>query len=151
VTYNFIAERCADLPVEHWCRVMKWSRSAFFSWRQRQASPTIKMADDAELGELIAKIHDQSFGTYGRSRITAELRLGLGRRVNHKRVARLMGEQGLQGVTRRRLRGCTRRRFTNPAATIWRTASSVPTVSTGCGYKTSPNTALAKAGSIWRW
>ncbi len=44
------------------------------------------MLDDADLGELIAKIHDQSHGVYGRSRVTAELRLGLGRRVNHKRV-----------------------------------------------------------------
>ena len=114
VTYTFNAERCADLPVEHCCRVMKVSRSAFFAWRQRQANPTIKMADDAELAELIAKIHGQSFGTYGRQRVTAELRLGLGQRVNHKRVARLMREQDLQGITRRRLRGCTRSRVTDP-------------------------------------
>ncbi len=101
MTYTFIAERCADLPVGHCCRVMEVSRSAFFAWRHRQANPTAKMADDADLTELIAKIHDQSFGTYGRPRVTAELRLGLGRRVNHKRVARLMREHGLQGVTRR--------------------------------------------------
>jgi putative transposase len=65
---------------------MKESRSAFFAWRHRQANPTVKMADDADLAELIAKIHDQSFGTYGRPRVTAELRLGLGRRMNHKQV-----------------------------------------------------------------
>ena len=69
----------------------------------RQANPTVKILDDAELGDLVAKIHDQSFGTYGVPRITAELRLGLGRQVNHKRVARLMRERGLQGVTRRRI------------------------------------------------
>jgi hypothetical protein len=34
--------------------------------------------------------------------VTAELRLGLGRDVNHKSVERLMRERGLQGVTRRR-------------------------------------------------
>jgi putative transposase len=115
MTYTFIAEHCADLPVGHCCRVMKVSRSAFFAWRHRQANPTAKMADDADLTELIAKIHDQSFGTYGRPQVTAELRLGLGRRVNHKRVARLMREHGLQGVTRRRRsRGCTRSRGTDP-------------------------------------
>jgi putative transposase len=42
--------------------------------------------------------------------VTAELQLGLGREVNHKRFDRLMREEGLQGVTRQRLRGCTRSR-----------------------------------------
>ena len=109
--YTFIDQACSDLPVEQCCRVMKVSRSAFFAWRQRQANPTAKMADDADLAELIARIHDQSHGTYGWPRVTAELRLGLGREVNHKRVQRLMAEQGLQGVTRRRrTKGCTRSR-----------------------------------------
>ena len=39
----------------------------------------------------------------------AELRLGLGVRVGRKRVEQLMRAQGLQGVTRRRRRGTTRR------------------------------------------
>ena len=85
--YAFIAERCADLPVDACCRAMKVSRSAFYAWRHPQANPTARMLADAELGELVVKIHDQCFGTYGWRRVTAELRLGLGREVNHKRVA----------------------------------------------------------------
>ncbi len=47
--------------------------------------------------------------------MTAELRLGLGRQVNHKRVERLMRERRLTGVTRRRrTKGCTRSRATDP-------------------------------------
>lgn len=73
------------------------------------------MPDDADLGDLVGKIHDQSFGTYEWWRVTAELRLGLGCEVNHKRVARLMAERGLQGVTRRRrTKGCTWSRDTDP-------------------------------------
>jgi hypothetical protein len=107
--FTFIADDCADLPIEACCRTMKVSRSAFFAWRQRRSNPTPKMVDDIDLAELIVKIHDQSHGTYGAPRVTAELRLGLVRQVNHKRVERLMREHGLQGVTRRR-RGkrCTR-------------------------------------------
>ena len=109
--YTFIAVDCADLPVEACCRTMKVSRSAFWSWHALQATPTVKMLDDVELGELVVKIHDQSDGTYGVPRVTAELRLGLGRMVNHKRVERIMRERGLQGVTRRRrTKGCTRSR-----------------------------------------
>jgi putative transposase len=47
--------------------------------------------------------------------VTAELRLGLGCTVNRKRVARLMRERGLQGISRRRRAvGCTRRRLNDP-------------------------------------
>ena len=113
--YAFIDDACTDLPVAACCRTMKVSRSAFFAWRHAQANPTAKMLADRELGDLVVKIHEQSFGTYGTRRVTAELRLGLGREVNHKRVERLMRERGLHGVTRRRRRkGCTRSVATDP-------------------------------------
>jgi transposase InsO family protein len=113
--YAFIVDRCGDLPVEACCRTMRVARSAFFAWRHQQANPTARLLADAELAEVIAKVHDQSFGTYGVPRVTAELRLGLGRQVNHKRVERLMRAQGLQGVTRRRrAQGCTRSRPADP-------------------------------------
>jgi transposase InsO family protein len=116
MTYAFIVDRCADLPVEACCRTMKVSRSALYAWRHAQVNPTEPMLADAERGDLV-KVHEQSFGTYGARRVTAELRLGLGREVNHKRVERLMREQGLQGVTRRRRgKGCTT--FTNHRRTL---------------------------------
>jgi putative transposase len=109
--YAFITERCADIPVDAACRAMKVSKSAFYAWRHLQINPTARMLAERDLGDLVVKIHDQSFGTYGWRRVTAELRLGLGREVNHKRVARMMRERGLQGVTRRRRsKGCTRSR-----------------------------------------
>jgi len=55
----------------------------------------------------IETIHEESRGTYGWPRVHAELTLGLGMVVNHKRVARLMREAGIQGLYRRRRRGCT--------------------------------------------
>lgn len=63
----------------------------------------------------IREIHEQSRGTYGWPRVQAELRLGLGVDVNHKRVRRLMREAGIQGLYRRRRRGCTVR---NPATDL---------------------------------
>lgn len=55
----------------------------------------------------IERIHAESRGTYGWPRVHAELTLGLGIAVNHKRVARLMREAGIQGLYRRRRHGCT--------------------------------------------
>lgn len=61
----------------------------------------------------IRRIHHDSRGSYGWPRVSAELRIGLGLPVNHKRVARLMRQAGLQGLYRRRRHGCTIR---DPAA-----------------------------------
>jgi hypothetical protein len=48
-------------------------------------------------GGTLQEIHAESCGTYGWPRVHAELTLGLGIAVNHKRVARLMREAGIQG------------------------------------------------------
>jgi putative transposase len=53
------------------------------------------------------RIHADSRETYGSPRVHAELTLGLGLVVNLKRVARLMRQAGIQGLYRRRRRGCT--------------------------------------------
>ncbi len=53
---------------------------------------------------MIHEIHAESRGSYGSPRVHAELTLGLGERVNRKRVERLMRQAGLQGVYRRRSR-----------------------------------------------
>jgi putative transposase len=55
----------------------------------------------------IKQIHADSRGTYGSPRVHAELTLGLGLPVNLKRIARLMRAAGIQGLYRRRRRGCT--------------------------------------------
>jgi putative transposase len=55
----------------------------------------------------IRQIHEESRETYGSPRVHAELVLGLGLPVNLKRVARLMRQAGIQGLYRRRRRGCT--------------------------------------------
>jgi putative transposase len=55
----------------------------------------------------IKRIHADSRETYGSPRVHAELTLGLGMLVNLKRVARLMRAAGIQGLPRRRRRGCT--------------------------------------------
>jgi hypothetical protein len=62
-------------PVEQCCRAMKVSRSAVYAWRHAPANLTGRMLADAELGDLVVKIHEQCFGTYGWRRVAAELRL----------------------------------------------------------------------------
>jgi putative transposase len=110
--YPVVAELAADrIPIAVACRVLGVSTSGFYGWRDRPASAR-SVADQA-LSRTIREIHQMSRGSYGSPRVHAELRLAAGVRCGRKRVERLMRAHGLQGVYRRRGRGCTRR---DPAA-----------------------------------
>src|SRR5208337_3435095 len=80
-------------------RVLEVSRSGYYAWTARHASPRAR--EDGELGLCIKSIHEQSRGTYGAPRIHAELSAH-GRHVGRKRVARLMREKGMRGASRRK-------------------------------------------------
>lgn len=112
--FTFIAERCSDLPVAACCRAMRVSTSGFYEHVERQHDPAARTVEDRALTATIIEVHRQSRGTYGAPRVHAELRLGAGIEVGRKRVARLMRLAGIEGIYRRRRRGCTRR---NPQAT----------------------------------
>jgi len=97
------------LSVTAACRCLGVSTSGYYDWLRAQTVPCARRRSDAALAETVREIHRQSRGTYGVPRVHAELRLGLGIRVGRKRIERLMRAEGLQGVTRRRRRGTTRR------------------------------------------
>jgi putative transposase len=94
-----VSENWAIHPVATLCRVLGVSPSGYYAWSKRTLSRRAK--DDVVLIERIRAIHAASKGTYGAPRIHAELGEE-GSRVSKKRVARLMREAGLAGVSRRR-------------------------------------------------
>ncbi|WP_433470119.1 IS3 family transposase [Spirillospora sp. CA-128828] len=96
-----VRELAADsIPVAVACRVLNVSTSGYYDWLGRPESP--RTLRNKELAKMIREIHAESRGSYGSPRVHAELTLGLGERVNRKRVERLMRQAGLQGVYRRR-------------------------------------------------
>jgi putative transposase len=88
------------------CRLLGVSTSGYYAWRKR--APSKRAVSDASLIERISEIHQWSHGTYGAPRMHAEL-AARGVRVGRKRVARLMKEAGLEGVSRRKKAFTTRR------------------------------------------
>jgi putative transposase len=94
-----VSENRADFPVVAMCRVLGVSPSGFYAWAQR--APSRRAQADARLIEQIGAIHATSHGTYGAPRIHAEL-AAQGVHVGRKRVARLMRQASLKGVSRRR-------------------------------------------------
>jgi putative transposase len=86
-------------PIATMCRVLEVSTSGYYAWRKRPLSARAQR--DAELRARIRLIHERSRGTYGRPRVHAELKEA-GERVAAKRVGRLMREESLEGVSRRK-------------------------------------------------
>ena len=82
------------------CRVLGVSTPAGTTRGEAVGVPIVRSTTEA-LGGTIRVIHEASGGTYGAPRMHAELTAN-GRRVSRKRVARLMREAGLAGVSRRR-------------------------------------------------
>lgn len=81
------------------CRVLGVSPSGYYAWRVRPASRRVRR--DAELLGAIRAAHAGSDGIYGAPRVHSDLR-DQGERVGRKRIARLMRQAGLQGVSRRK-------------------------------------------------
>jgi putative transposase len=89
------------------CRLVGASTSGFYERRHRP--PSARAVADAELLVKIREAHALSRGTYGSPRVHAELRLGMNIACGRKRVERLMRLDGLEGISRRRRKGCTKR------------------------------------------
>ena len=97
----------ANYPIATLCRVLAVSASGYYAWLLRP--PSARRVIDEVLLERIHAIHKKSRGTYGAPRIHAEL-VDEGWRIGRKRVARLMHEAGLEGVSRRKWISTTQRR-----------------------------------------
>ncbi|WDO07785.1 IS3 family transposase [Streptomyces murinus] len=105
--YRFIHAEKANYPVTLLCRALHVARSSYYAWRDGEAARRARQAADDALAHEITVLHVASHRTYGVPRIHAGLRR-LGRRVNRKRIARVMRERDIRGVTRRKHRSLTR-------------------------------------------
>ena len=131
------------------CALLGVSRSAYYAWREGK-SPRQK--EDARLSQALEAVFIEKRRTYGRVRLTHELR-ARGHACGERRVGRLMRARGLQARPRRRFRPqTTDSRHDSPIAPNGlpgdRRRRPGPMKS---GSPTSPISRRAKAGCSWRW
>ncbi len=96
----------AEFRITTMARVLGVSTSGYYAWLKRPRSA--REESDSVLAQQVRAIHERSRGTYGAPRIQAEL-ADQGFAVSRKRVARLMRESGLSGISRRKRPTTTRR------------------------------------------
>lgn len=105
--YRFISTHRASYGVKRLCRVLAVRRQGFYEWLDAAAARAQRDAAEDALAAEIAGIHGEHRGAYGSPRVAVELRRR-GRRVNRKRVERIMRQRGIVGLTRRRRRSLTK-------------------------------------------
>lgn len=96
--YAWIENHRDEYTVSRLCRVLLVSRSGYCQWRVRPPSP--RALSNGVLDAKVAAIHRDSRKSYGRPRITQQLRQP-GECVSAERVRQSLQRQGLRPVYRR--------------------------------------------------
>ena len=102
--FAFIDKHRAHHPVNRLCQIVDVSERGYRCWRSRPMSQS-QRKDMV----LLAHIRDQfalSFGSYGRPRMTEELK-ELGFDVGHRRIGRLMRENGIKVKRNKKFKATT--------------------------------------------
>ncbi|WP_406045896.1 IS3 family transposase [Micromonospora sp. NBC_00898] len=113
--YRFISAERATYGVTRLCRVLRVRRQGFYEWLHAAEAREQREQDEDALAAEITAIHAAHRQAYGSPRVTVELRRR-GRRVNRKKVERIMRQRGIVGFTRRRRRSLTKQDVTAPPA-----------------------------------
>lgn len=90
-------------PVNQLCRLLKVSRSGYYAWKNRL--PSLGAQENARLLSIIRDLRKNNpfMCSYGSPRMTAELH-AMEIDCNEKRIARIMRENGIYAITRKKFR-----------------------------------------------
>ena len=111
--FKLIDEAKKEFPVRRLCTVLGVSQSGYFAWKGRPASR--RQNEDLVLLAHIRSQFATSNETYGAPRMHAELKEG-GLDVGRHRVARLMRDNGLKALQKRRYKKTTDSHHGGPVA-----------------------------------
>jgi putative transposase len=115
VRYAWILTNREQYSIPMMCELLGVSRSGLHQAAQRETSE--RRQDDAKVVEQIRRAQVKHRGRYGRRRMTPEVSEALGRKINHKRIGRLMREHDLGSRKRRPFRvRTTDSKHTHPIA-----------------------------------
>ncbi|MEU9305869.1 IS3 family transposase [Streptomyces sp. NPDC048269] len=104
--WAFISDNRADFDVKRICQVLGASRVGYYRHLATEQDRAERRAEEARTVSEIRAIHHEHHGAYGAPRVHAELR-ARGRRINRKRVTRLMRVNDIVGRHLRKRRRTT--------------------------------------------
>ena len=114
IRYLYMEQNRSIYRIAKMAQWLQVSRSGYYAWRRR--SKSLRELENEVLLEEIIRIHESSRGTYGSKKISHEINRRSDRPVNHKRIERIMRENGIQSKTRRKYKATTNSRHSLPVA-----------------------------------
>ncbi len=102
--FAFVEEHQNRIPVERLCDILNVTSRGYRAWQGRPVSQ--RQRDDLVLLAHIREQHHLSLGSYGRPRMTQELK-ELGLNVGHRRVGRIMRQNSISVVRTRKYKATT--------------------------------------------
>lgn len=97
--YAWIAEHRTVFPISMMCSVLKVSRNGYYHWCKVGTK-----TEDPDLIDLVDKVFEKSYQTYGTRRIKADLKKNYGWIVSRRRIGRAMKSLGLKAKTKQRFK-----------------------------------------------
>jgi putative transposase len=82
------------------CEIARIPRSSYYKWLNRK--PSSRELENQHLMDVMTALYEKVGGIYGYRRLTLNMRRQTEKRINHKRVQRLMKLKGIQSVIRRK-------------------------------------------------
>lgn len=100
-------EEKENFSIKRMAHLLDVSTSGYYNWFQRQAQgPSPRAVIQRVRDQKIAKVFEDSYGTYGAPRVAAQLARE-GDKADPKTVADSMRRQGIEGISPRRFRPVT--------------------------------------------
>jgi transposase InsO family protein len=101
MTYRFIENHRDIWPVRVQCRVLGVSASGYYDWRDR--GPSLRAVANQNLLHDIQRIHWDNHQRYGSPRVHKTLK-DEGQHVGRARIEKIMRDNDLRGICRRKVR-----------------------------------------------
>jgi putative transposase len=111
--YWFIYENRSGFKLGKMCKVLEVSRSGYHKYLRSQMSQ--RRIENIQIAEEIKRIYKNKHGRYGSPRIYEEMRKD-GKKINKKRIARLMRINKIRAITKRKYKATTNSAHYKPVA-----------------------------------
>ena len=114
IRYLYIEQNRSRYRIAKMAQWLQVSKSGYYAWRKR--SKSLRCIENEALLQEIIRIHEASRNTYGGRKITHEINRRTEKPVNHKRIERIMRENGIRSKSHKKYKATTNSRHDLPAA-----------------------------------
>ncbi len=114
IRYLYMEQNRSKYRIAKMAQWLQVSKSGYYAWRKR--SKSLRCMENESLLKEIIRIHEASHGTYGGRKITHEINRCSEKPVNHKRVERIMRENGIRSKSHKKYKATTNSRHSLPVA-----------------------------------